>query len=82
MYQFPELKFSTEAEWWTIAQGLDVKWQFPHCLGALHGKNTLHMTSGYMGWPSPQLRGGGLQLMMAVTDEKKMIHLCKHRSLG
>ncbi|XP_023664998.2 uncharacterized protein [Paramormyrops kingsleyae] len=29
---------STEAEWRTIAQDFEVKWQFPHCLGALDGK--------------------------------------------
>ncbi|XP_026089741.1 protein ALP1-like [Carassius auratus] len=29
---------STEAEWRAIAQDFESKWQFPHCLGALGGK--------------------------------------------
>ncbi|XP_059355134.1 uncharacterized protein si:dkey-121j17.6 [Carassius carassius] len=29
---------STEAEWRAIAQDFELKWQFPHCLGALGGK--------------------------------------------
>ncbi|XP_046863534.1 uncharacterized protein LOC124457302 [Xenia sp. Carnegie-2017] len=32
---------SNEAEWKCIAQGFEIKWNFPHCIGALDGKHVV-----------------------------------------
>lgn len=50
---FPPKAPTTEAEWQAVAQDFDLKWQFPHCLGAVEAKH---------------IQGSSPVAMLAVVD--------------
>lgn len=58
----------TEAEWRTIAEEFQQKWQFPHCVGALDSKHIHVQPPAYSGSTFREDKGMSSILMMAAVD--------------
>jgi hypothetical protein len=43
------MKQPTEEDWITVANKFETKANFPHCLGAIHGKHILIVKPSYSG---------------------------------
>ncbi|XP_035529809.1 uncharacterized protein LOC118337072 isoform X1 [Morone saxatilis] len=68
---------STEAEWRTIAQDFELKWQFPHCLGALDGRRIYIQPPAKSGSLHHSYKAGFSVIMMAAVDANyKFIYTC------
>lgn len=58
----------SEEEWRAIAKNFMVKWQFPHCLGALDGKHIYIQPPAHSGSVWHNYKGIFSVLMMAAVD--------------
>lgn len=59
---------TSEDEWRKIAEGFDLKWQFPHCLGAIDGKHIFIQPPANSGSTFYNYKSRFSILLMAVVD--------------
>ncbi|CAG4974181.1 unnamed protein product [Colias eurytheme] len=59
---------TTTEEWLKIAEGYEIIWQFPHCIGAIDGKHIIIKAPGHSGSTYFNYKGSHSVVLMIVVD--------------